>query len=57
MSAVSTGSDILTDDMLAMDVADTLRRDDTLRLDDPEIVPALQALYRELGIEISDGVA
>jgi len=57
MSAVSTGSDILTDDMLAMDVADTLRRDDTLRLDDPEIVPALQALYRELGIEISDSVA
>lgn len=57
MSAASTGPAVLTDDMLVMDVADTLRHDGVPRLDDPDVVATLQALYRDLGIELSDTTA
>lgn len=58
MSAATAGLGPLNDDMLAMDVADTLQHNEELRdaAADQQKLTRLRELYRQQGIEVSDDV-
>lgn len=53
MSAATADPAPLTDDLLSMDVADTLRREPALAAG-PEVADALRQLYRSFGIDLTD---
>ena len=57
MSAATADRAPLTDDLLAMDVADALKRDPALASkSDSDRAAALRDYYRSFGLEISDKV-